>query len=228
MRLTEELDIRGSGINAKLGIIYLVSESIRLGVAAHSPTRINLSDTWRYGMVTIFQDGFSSGYNSPEGQFRYRINTPWRVIGSAAIVAKQHGFLSVDYEYVDYRQSKLSTYRRSQANYGFQAENEAIKNVYRATANIRIGGEFNPHKQISVRGGFALYGSPFFDGSGATQIVSGGIGYKWTIFYANLGLSHLIRQEKYYLYDAKYALPTAMDMGRTQVSISLGVRWTKE
>ena len=101
----EDLSTSGVGINLKLGFIYRVNQMIRLGAAVHTPTAFRLTDDFSTQFIYDYTDGggnTENTENSPEGSFKYRLKTPWRVMGNAAVLINRKGFITADVEYVDY------------------------------------------------------------------------------------------------------------------------------
>ncbi|MEO6039320.1 MAG: hypothetical protein ABIQ93_12985, partial [Saprospiraceae bacterium] len=92
---TEYLKTEGVGVNLKLGVTYRVSQALRLGVAFHTPTYLALTDHYSNTFSYDYEDGGGavSGdeQSSPEGVSDYRLRTPWRAIGSAAVLFKKYG-----------------------------------------------------------------------------------------------------------------------------------------
>lgn len=166
LTFTEKVKTSGAGINLKLGVIYRVNQTLRLGAAIHTPTSLGLDDSFstqlEYG-YTEYPDGVNplstrSSAESPEGTFEYRLRTPWRAIGSAGVLVKKVGFLSAELEYVNYKS----------ANYNFNgvdissesARNNEIDNLLTSAINLRLGGEF-AFENYRLRAGYALNSSPY-------------------------------------------------------------------
>ena len=102
-RYTESLKTTGLGINLKLGMIFKPSDYFRFGVAVHTPTWFSLSDEFNESLTanTEGYQGVVSVSNDPR-RFDYHLTTPWRGILSATVLMGQYGFITADYEYVDY------------------------------------------------------------------------------------------------------------------------------
>lgn len=201
--VTESLRSEGTGINLKVGGIYRPVRSFSLGATFHSPSWISFTDTYRTDMTTSTKTlgvlSFSSTDTNDgfEDESKYTIRTPWKGVVSAtylfapsADTRKPTGFISFDYEYMDYAAMKM----RFRNDNSFDKEdsnlrNEAIKATYQGASNIRVGGELKLHV-IAFRLGYALYGSPYKNGGidGKRQYYTGGIGYRNRGFYMDLGL----------------------------------------
>ncbi|GAA3951095.1 hypothetical protein GO495_13130 [Chitinophaga oryziterrae] len=201
--VTEHLTTDGTGINVKLGAIVKPVRPLSLGVTLHSPSWIWFTDNYTTDMTTNTKlkgiRSFSSTdtNNGDADQSKYMVRTPWKGILSAtylfspsADTRKPTGFLTLDYEYMDYASMKMRfnndpAYDKNDND----ARNTAIKNTYQAASNIRIGGELKLHV-IALRLGYALYGNPYKNSSldATRHYYTGGIGYRNKGFYMDLGL----------------------------------------
>src|SRR5699024_629902 len=117
--VTDNIHTDGVGINGKLGVIYAINNRLRIGAAFHTPTLFSLHDTYTTTMVTNTTDqglltstttDITDGY---PGEYDYSLTTPWRAMGGISYViganpeATRHGFISLDYEYVNYAASRF-------------------------------------------------------------------------------------------------------------------------
>ena len=197
----------GNGFNLKIGLIYKVNDFIRIGGALHTPTVYTMHDNYYSGVnssITYLDESTNTPYignnkaYSDESFYDYELSTPFKAILSTAFIFQKIGSLSVDYEYTDYRLSSLSA-----DDYAFEDVNNKITDIYRATSNVRVGGEIRLGP-ASLRGGFAYYGSPYNSDqpnkASNYLIYSGGIGFKAKEAYIDFGYSHSVMDEKYFLY----------------------------
>ena len=201
--VTEHLTTDGTGINVKLGAIVKPVRPLSIGLTVHSPSWIWFTDTYQTDMRTNTKSqgvvAFSST-DTNEGnpdESKYSIRTPWKGIVSAtylfspsADTRKPTGFLTVDYEYIDYTTMKMrflndQSYDKSDG----QARNTAIKSTYKGASNLRLGGELKLHV-MALRLGYALYGNPYKNGDldATRHYYTGGIGYRNKGFYVDLGV----------------------------------------
>ena len=157
------LDVSGRGVNLKIGAIYKVTEAVRLGAAIHTPTYLSLKEeyTTEIAPVVTEQPGvIVPALVKPDGlgAYNYRIVTPWRFIGSAAVVLKNFGFLSVDYEYLDYSQA---SFKMNVVDKQFESGlNKTIESKYTSTSILRVGAEYM-YEIFRFRGGVGYMTSPF-------------------------------------------------------------------
>ncbi|MCX6256889.1 MAG: hypothetical protein NTW49_03180, partial [Bacteroidia bacterium] len=192
---SEDLRTTGTGMNFKLGIIGKPLDWLRIGAAVHSPTFYDLTDKYYYEVNSnlSFDNGGPVKYI---GENDYKITTPLRAIGSVSVVLAKLAIVSMDYEVVDYSTMRL---RDSGDGYDFEPENTGIQQHFTTATNIHAGAEFR-FGQISLRGGYAHYGSPY--ASGQTNVnadysqVSGGIGINNNNFFLDLSFVQNLKKKK--------------------------------
>ncbi len=226
---SQDLTTKGNGVNLKLGVIYTPTTWLRLGLAAHTPSIMSLTDRWSNTMYSIFTGVEPFNIPSDNGLFSYRLKTPGRIIGSAAFIISKWGLISMDYEYVNYGTTKFKrdNYYGSEG-YNFSTENLTIKTIYNNVSNIRIGGEAR-YNWITLRGGYAIYGNPFKDGTTTVDATrtsyTGGIGVRVKGFYADLGYVITKWDEAYFMYDPLLVNTAKIQTIQKQFSITAGFRF---
>ena len=154
------LKTRGNGTNLKLGVIYLPVESLRLGLAIHTPTFFELTDNWNADMTAIHDTitRYVPEELKPSADYKYRMRTPARIIGSFAYVFGARGCINIDLEYLDYRWAHFkSTTDVNYASYDYAAENEAADQRFKAVLNTRIGGELVIMTNYFIRAGLGFF-----------------------------------------------------------------------
>ena len=72
---TEYLRTEGVGVNLKLGVIYKISQALRIGGAFHTPTALRLTDTYSNSFQYAYEDG--SGPVTSDGPWRRRAAPSW-------------------------------------------------------------------------------------------------------------------------------------------------------
>ena len=123
--------------------------------------------------------------SSPINLFNYEINTPAKSIATIGLIGnydKLRVLLTLDYETIDYGSSNLySTY------YSFSDENDNIADFYARTNNKKLGLSLMT-KNMSLKGGYSVFGSPFQDNlnDGKREYISAGIGFKTGQYSLNL------------------------------------------
>lgn len=215
--VTETLSTTGVGVNGKIGLIYRLTDNLRIGGAFHTPTIFSMQDTYATGMTTntasykgIQTQNSSDLTNGYPGQYQYKLVTPWRAVASLAYVfnagpdASQNGFISLDYEYVNYAGAHYQ-FNNSSPSDAQQASalNSSISNMYKGASNIRLGGELK-FNIFAVRAGVAWYGNPYQSTytpvDGSRFLYSAGAGIRNKGMYADLTYVYTSGKDIYYPY----------------------------
>jgi hypothetical protein len=151
------LKTNGLGFNGKLGLIYTPLKWLRLGIAAHSPVFYSLEDRYSGKIVADLnmENPVKPESVTNSGRFDYQLVSPPKVVFSGGIVLGKIGFISADYDIVDF-----SVMRLRSDDYTFADENDDIQTIYSVTHNLRVGGEIR-QGMMSYRGGVAYYQSPY-------------------------------------------------------------------
>jgi hypothetical protein len=177
----------GKSITAKLGVIYKVSQALRVGVALHSPTSWNIQEAYKnsmtYGYTEKTVDAVGNA-ESPDGSYNYKIVTPARIIGSLAYLVGQKGFLSAEVEYIDYTQMRFKFSDIGDKPYETTLNNN-IKNQFKPAINARVGAEA-VLGVLRLRGGVGLYSNPLLADNSIAKIYTGGVGFREDNFYVDL------------------------------------------
>ncbi len=230
----DRLDTRGTGINAKLGVIVRPVEALRIGGAIHSPTRYRLSDEFS-SQINSDLDGPTYEVFSPFGLFDYGLRTPWRAIGSAGVLVKDYGFISLDYEYLDYGFSRLDFTRAAFGLEQLEADvNNLIELKYTRAHNIRGGVEARLD-DLRLRAGYGYMSSPFAQGRATEDAdmsrhsISGGFGYRGSSVFVDLAYVHNISSSAdvpYQLNDTSQPIPVAINQQTAGYAVvSMGFRF---
>ena len=233
LEFQEVVSTSGIGVNLKVGIIYRLSQMIRFGLAAHSPTRFALTDNFSTQFTYGFTDGTgsqSNTENSPSGTFDYGLKTPWRVIGSAAVLLNRKGFISTDIELIDYSLSDFNLTKNStnEADEIYEREvNTDISRQFTQAINFRIGGEY-AMDIFRFRAGFNISGTPYAEDNITNKGYSIGAGVRKNSFYLDLAFKNSNSNESYVPYlmaDPANEQFVNTKISNNQVFLTLGVKW---
>ena len=192
-KIDESLETTSFGFNAKIGAIYRINENVRAGLAYHSPTKYEMHDDYNTDLsYTSNNDFYFNSYEN--GIFDYELKTPAKWIASIALLSRKLGFVTMDYELVNYTKNKYS----SDTDYNFGLDlNQQIQDNYTTTSNLRLGGEYK--KDIyRLRLGYALLGRPTADknnGFSAINIITCGAGFHVKRFFLDFAYNYT--QDKY-------------------------------
>lgn len=198
IQLQEELTIRGSGINATLGIIGRPLDIIQVGISYTTPTAYSITDVYSAFMATDWNnyDYFGDGseiLNSVSEQTdefisEYSLRTPGKLSAGATVFLGKSGFISADVDLINYSGARYSS---GISGISFDSDNENIKDAYQTTTNVRLGGEFRLDK-LRFRAGGSYMPDPNKteqnNSSRDITSITGGVGYRTQKFYVDFAL----------------------------------------
>lgn len=191
--------MKGTGINFKIGAIYRPIESLRIGVAFHTPTYYNVTYKYQGGMTSQVKainnvDGYtvnSQGYIDPpfseqtellidDGDYSWRYTTPTRLmVGALYTVAKQL-ILSVDYERDWYNTMRMKNSPYGPLYKGF------IKDEFEGSNTVRAGAEWRFIPQMAIRLGYGLWSGALDDDD---EVYSSPVIYRTEYMSTGLGIA---------------------------------------
>ncbi len=232
---TEYLNTSGVGANIKAGFIYTPIKAFRIGGAFHSPTWFTLNDDYYTNLVYSYNDGGDKTYEerSPDGSFKYRLNTPAKFIGSVGTIYKigpVQGFLNGDVEWVDYNTNKFDFTAHSddpsEQQYTLKVNNE-IEKFLGSVLNVRIGTEL-AYGVIRLRAGIERGDNPISANNQKINTTSFGIGIREDNFFLDIG----VRTRKYTEGYVPYTLVEAKDetvvnnnLSNTRIVVTAGFKF---
>lgn len=215
------LKTTGSGINLKLGLIYKINPSIRYGFALHTPTYYEMEEQYWTSMSTnLLNQNSAYKAESNLGVFDYDLYTPFKMTNSFSFVIGKKAIVSMDYEFLDYSMAKFNS-----DFFNLSSGNKAIKSNYQSTSNLKIGSEFRIHPQISLRAGYAKYGSPFNKNlnDASKEYLTMGFGLQVDQYFFDFALVKSTSQEDLYIYDG--ANSATIKSEKKQILISAGFKF---
>jgi hypothetical protein len=199
----EEQDLSFTGWNFKFGAIVKPVQWLRLGVAIHTPTFFlddddNKDDYYSGVAYTRNSGGWWPTYS-------YGMQTPWRFLGSAAVVlgnnkSKVAGTISMDYEYADY---SCMSFKIDDNPTKETTLNNAIENDFQGASTLRFGGELKVDR-IAFRAGYANIGNPYVKAQNdrSWDYITCGLGYKGKYCFFDLAYAYgKCSNSSYYFYD---------------------------
>lgn len=148
-------DASGVGVYGKFGIIAVPVNGLRIGAAIQTPTSTTITETWRLsaGQTSYAEDYQSGSADSPEGEYTYRLISPFRFNVGAAYTFGSIGLVSVDYEMCNYKSMKFRE-TDTNDNSGFDTVNSDIRNNMGASHEVRAGVEIKPISSLAIRAGY--------------------------------------------------------------------------
>lgn len=221
-KYSQNLETTGNGVNLKVGAIYRANDWFRAGIALHTPTTIGMNDKYDSRVESDLEAGYKYDTASPDGEFDYRITTPYRAIGSLGFIFKKRGLLNIEYEYLDYTYAQL----HARPNV-FGDVNDLIRDKYTSTGNLRVGGEVRLDP-IAIRAGYALYGSPFKaneNKNASRSSYTAGIGYRKDHFFLDFAYVLTKYTEFNYLYSTPNSTIVENSYKNSSFMVTAGLRF---
>jgi len=211
----ERLNTSGYGFDTKIGILYKGIRFLRIGASFHTPTWYILTDDYSTSLEYSF---LNETYTYPEnpdeavqGNFKYKITTPWRASGSIGLVFNQgdlRGFVNADVIYSDFSSAQYDGTAFSdnpdEINYTNEINREII-NKLQANSTINVGGEL-AYKNARCRIGYSNFGSPFLVESSRNAGFAGGMGFRDDGFFMDAGFQWRTYNQGYNAYTVTDAL----------------------
>ena len=197
----------GSAWNFKIGTIIRPVEELRIGLAFHTPTYINIDETYYGSMDTYLYNNAHYGESSTVFYGSYNIRTPMRFIGGVSYTFFNTAILSIDYERVWYNQMKL--FWDGQGSGEEKGITNDVKEFYQPANNLRVGIETMVAPNWFVRIGFAYNGKIYKDGylgdfkkqDGSRRHYTAGFGYRNGNFGIDLAYIYADSKDAHYVYD---------------------------
>jgi hypothetical protein len=217
----------GSGINARLGVIYKPVNAVRIGATFQAPTWMHVEDDYSEQLSTKFSGGTFVQSDVINSNFNYNLRTPYKGSLGASVIITKNALLSADVDYVNYASTKFSV---SDGGRGVIDDNNAyIKQNYASAINYRVGGEYRID-QFSIRAGYGLSGSPYKNDDKNTFDVksySGGIGYRFSLWYVDLAYQRTETNNTFSPYElADFSEPIATaKIARNNIFMTVGVKF---
>jgi long-subunit fatty acid transport protein len=228
------LNTTGTGVNFKLGSVFLPSDRIKLGLAFHSPTFYKMKDEWGNDMKAttddpLFPNKFVKEEFKPTGDNTYRLVTPLKINISGGFLVHKQAIIGVEFEYIDYSTAKLK-YSKANKSYAFTTENQQIKNIYKPSINFKIGGEYKIFPALAVRLGYAVFSKPYTQQSGVKvsqqQYITGGFGLNFGKIYLDFATVYGIKSFDFFAYNpAIRGSQSSFQQNNINLSLSVGIRF---
>ena len=241
-------ETRGTGYNFKLGVIVKPVNQLRIGAAFHTPTYFDLKDLYKVrsgfdlqadGDSQMYQGSTETGEEGYYDEYRYTIKTPWRFIGSVAVIPSNKGMISFDYEYVGANTMRCG----DKGGYNYTDTEHQIKDQLQPSHILRVGGELRPTSHLSIRAGYSYQTSPVKDKVKGVanenvdvvssnymyqydknnQYITAGIGYRYKRFYADAAYVHQTRTSHYHAFPGEQG--EEVKDNNNKIALTLGFKF---
>lgn len=161
----QSMNIDGTGLGAKFGIIVRPIEALRIGFAIHTPTYYSMSYSYS---ASLYSEEFCAGpdpygwadpngyiYNDEmtptlkdSGNNRWKFSTPTRLLAGISCTIGPYAIASVDYQYDAYSSLVLNY---APVNPGYT--NDTFRRGLKGVHTVRAGVEVKTLPWLSLRAG---------------------------------------------------------------------------
>lgn len=161
MNFSYRYNASGVGVYGKFGFIARPFAGLRIGGAIQTPTSTVIKEFWSYSAASYYTDSqYNASSDSPEGQYRYRVISPFRFNVGLAYTFGNFGLISADYEMCDYSGMRLKETETNDNSYYDDGVNADIREYMGASHMFRAGLEIKPAAAFAIRAGYTLTTSP--------------------------------------------------------------------
>lgn len=212
----------GSGVFGKIGFLWRPVDGLRVGAAVQTPTIMEINERWIQDVNLNYTDAsFNGSAKTPEGEYSYRLRSPYRLNAGAAFTFAGMALVSADYEMTDYSTMKFMSKDGGWSNDTFSSLNDQIRNCMGVSHMVRIGAEFKPLPEIAVRAGYNFTTTPeyVYEGNSKTTLndrinaFSVGLGYSSNgSFFADIAARMTMLADEYISPYADYLSDLASPM----------------
>ncbi len=212
----------GSGVFGKIGFLWRPVDGLRVGAAVQTPTIMEINERWIQDVNLNYTDASLNGSaKTPEGEYSYRLRSPYRLNAGAAFTFAGMALVSADYEMTDYSTMKFMSKDGGWSNDTFSSLNDQIRNCMGVSHMVRVGAEFKPLPEIAVRAGYNFTTTPeyVYEGNSKTKLndrinaFSVGLGYSSNgSFFADIAARMTMLADEYISPYADYLSDLASPM----------------
>lgn len=245
--------IKGSGFDIKLGAIFRPFESspLRIGLAVHTPTFYSLdlttsarveSDVWNpeTNKIELHDVDTYDQLGNKDMVREFNLQTPWTYNVSLGYTVGKSLALGAEYEYQDYASTKFYYPDNGQE---MAWETSTAKQMLKGVHTLRVGAEYKVIPQFALRAGYNYSTAAFakgaykdlpinsintdtdFSNANALSNYTLGIGYRGSLFYADLAYKLSSYKSDFYAFDSADLAKTEVTNTRSQVLMTVGIRF---
>ncbi|MDR0422921.1 MAG: outer membrane protein transport protein [Proteiniphilum sp.] len=229
--LNNWMSASGASVGGKFGLIYRPVNSLRIGLAWHTPTWVAITETYKAELLEDMESFVpeyvayeNGGFHTAEFLNDYDLTTPGKIVASVATVLGNNFIASLDYEAMDYGKMKLKVPTNSSLSRDwYDFDNEVIEKDHKLTSTVRVGTEYRFTPQFSGRLGYAWMQNPYqadfvklgyasiagsntiFRMEGDTHYFTGGFGYRFNRnVYLDMAVMYKTQKDDLYPFPNTY------------------------
>lgn len=222
---SNNLSTVGNGFSFQVGTIAKLNDYLRVGASYESPTWYTISEQTSQRLETFRAAANKRDIVNPNVVNiypDYKVQTPGKITGSAAVLFGDIGLISFDYSYKDYSETEL----RPTDDPDFMFQNGIISEELKAVSSYRVGGEYRINN-LSLRGGYRFEESPYKNEATIGELTgySAGLGFNFGNVKLDLAYSNASRTDNPQLYSVGLTNSANIqrDLSSVILSLSFGI-----
>lgn len=218
---SNNLSTIGNGFSAQVGAIVKAGEVLRLGASYETPTWFTIHERTTQRLETFseeFNEEVVVNPNVVNIYPDYRLQTPGKITGSAALVLGTQALISFDYSYKDYSSIEF----KPAGDPDFMIQNNLISEDLRAASTYKVGGEYRIGG-LSLRGGYRIEESPYKNELTIGELTgySAGLGFNFGSVKVDMAYENATRTDNPQLYQV--GLTNSAEINRDFSSVILSL-----
>ena len=221
--LSNNLITEGTGVDAKLGVIFRPFEesAFRMGLAIHTPTLYTLSDR-HWASLSSSLDNYHG--ETDVAQFNYQLLTPWKFNLSLGHTFGTSVALGAEYEYIDYSSAEL----RYEDGFEMEEESDWMDEDLKGLHTVRVGAEVKLVPEFSLRAGYNYTSAAFnksaykwlypnttytdaeYENMMGRSTYTLGMGFRTGQLYVDAAFLYMQQKSEFYPFDSQFSYEDAM------------------
>ena len=218
-----------NGYNATFGLMFRKQGRYKVGLTIKTPTYYDISEDFSDTGNSWFDNGDHFQLKT-SGTTKYSVRTPFIFSGGASFQLTDWLLLAGDAEYTDWTQMEFT----NTDNADLMDENRVIRDVFRATTNLRGGAEVTLFNMgVKLRGGVVYNPSPYLSDKNTSDYdqlyYTGGVGLavdENVVINASLAMGKWKTfRDNYYITGVAVASRTSESVSASSLNVTLSYRF---
>jgi len=182
-QLNQKLITDYSAFNLKLGGMFKVNRSIKVGATIGLPTTFSVHETYSSDDLLVFDDEFEDAFDYGAAEFEYKVKTPMHFDAGVSF-SNSNVTLAASMRYRDWSQTKFDIPDNQLNDPDYRALldlNPILRQDFKATLQYNLGGEiYLQGLNTKLRAGYSVYPSPLENALSDMdkKFISAGVGFK--------------------------------------------------
>lgn len=235
----------GIGFNAKIGMIYLPTNNLRLGLSFHTPTFSSIAESGYADLrSTEIPTNEPNPAETPYNNQGFNLWSPLQAQASAAYLFGKKGLISAEYDFINYTAARFS--KNSNSVHNFADVNLEMGKVLNNVHSLKLGAEAKLTQNVALRAGYSLMtaannstyengkllvpnsvntNTEYFNQNYTANFVSAGLGYRTADWYIDASYTLRTQKEDFYPYQDEILKPAVLDGKRHSIAVTLGFKF---